>query len=197
VNLANGIVTRFTLPEARYAAVDARGRLFVATNRAVYAADAHGSLGLLYNADHEGIHGLVASGDRIWFADREELGAIDGDRISVSSGAKLAKDARLEPSPSGDVWAFDASRLQRFSTNAPTRTVSTWSSLVAPAFARACSQCHRADGISGTDLSTEAAWTDKRAEIRTRVFTEHTMPPEGHAITDADRNAMHQWLEGK
>lgn len=197
VNLANGLITRFALPDARYAALDTRGRLYVATGRAVYAANAQGALGLLYDADHDGIHGLVASGDRVWFADRDELGAIDGERVSLSKGAKLAKDARLEPSPSGDVWAFDASRLVRFSTSAATRTVSTWSSLVAPAFARACAQCHRPDGIAGIDLSTEAAWTSKRAEIRTRVVTEHTMPPEGHPISDADRDAIHQWLEAK
>lgn len=197
VNMANGLVTRFDLPHARYAALDTRGRLYVATTRAVYAADAHGALGLLYDADHEGIHGLVASGDRIWFADREELGAIDGAQVALSKGAKLSKDAKLEPSPSGDVWAFDATHLTRFSTNAATRTASSWSAEVAPAFARACAQCHRPDGIAGIDLSTESAWTSKRAEIRTRVITEHTMPPEGHQISDADRDSIHHWLEEK
>lgn len=197
VNLANALVTHFALPDARFAAVDTRGRLYAATTRAVYAADAHGTLTLLYDAEHDGIHGLVASGDRVWFADREELAAVDAERVSVSKGAKIAKDAKLEPSPSGDVWVFDgAGPLRRFSTNAAAQNVSTWSSLVAPAFARSCAQCHQADGVAGIDLSNEAAWKAKKSDIRARVITEHSMPPEGHPISDADRNAIHQWLEG-
>jgi mono/diheme cytochrome c family protein len=196
VNAGNGLVTRFAVPDAQDVALDSRGRLYVSTKRAVYAADAGGGLTLMYDADGSNIHGLVASGDRIWFADGGELGAIDEGRISVTKGAKIAKDAKLEPSPTGDVWVFDLAALARYSTGAAPAVAapSNWSTLIAPAFARACAQCHEPNGIAGIDLSSEAAWNKKRADIQDRVITSHTMPPEGHQLSDADRNAIHTWL---
>jgi len=199
INGTNALVTRFTLPGVTWAALDAKGRLYAATPRAVYAADSGGALALVYDAGHEGIHGLVASGDRVWFADRGELGVVEGDHVAETTGANLATDAKLQASPSGDVWVIAAGKLQRYSAlggAAPIGLALTWGSSVAPVFARSCASCHQPDGVSGVDLSSEAAWQSKRALIRERVLVAHTMPPQGHPISDADREAIHAWIEG-
>ncbi|AKU95595.1 hypothetical protein AKJ09_02259 [Labilithrix luteola] len=201
VNATNGVVTHFALPGAAWAALDSKGRLYAATKRAVYAADAGGALTLVYDAGHDGIHGLVASGDRVWFADRGELGIVQGDRVATTVGAALASDVSLQSSPSGDVWVLDGSKLERFASlgdaSAPSSVsnTSTWSASVGPVFARSCAACHQPDGISGTDLSTEAAWGRKRALIQERVLVAHSMPPKGHPLSDADRDAIRAWLE--
>jgi hypothetical protein len=202
VNATNGFVTRFLLPGAEWAALDTKGRLYAATRRAVYAADASGALSLVFDAGNDGIHGLVASGDRVWFADRGELGLVEGDHVAMTSGTNVGSDAKLQPSPSGDVWVIGGGKLDRFTVpaaSAPAGPVpaptSGWASLVAPVFARACASCHQPNGVSGTDLSTEAAWNGKRNLVRERVFVSHTMPPQGHALADADRAALHEWLE--
>jgi mono/diheme cytochrome c family protein len=210
VNATNGLVTRFALPGAIWAALDTRGRLYAATRRGVYAADASGALALVFDAGHDGIHGLVASGDRVWFADRGELGVVDGDRVAETSGANVASDATLQASPSGDVWVLGGGALARFAVPSgpgstgvagveaarPAPGSSAWATTIGPVFARSCAGCHQPNGVSGTDLSTEAAWATKRPLIRERVLVAHTMPPQGHALTDADRAAIHGWIEG-
>jgi mono/diheme cytochrome c family protein len=209
VNATNGLVTRFALPGAAWAALDDRGRLYAATRRAVYAADGGGALALVYDAGRDGIHGLVASGDRVWFADQGELGVILGDRVAATTGAHLDADAKLQRSPSGDVWVLGAGKLERFAAEggastasvgggaaSPTTTASTWRSTIAPIFARSCASCHQPNGSSGTDLSNEAAWSHLRALIRERVLVTRTMPPQDHPISDADRAVIHGWIEG-
>lgn len=203
VNATNGLVTRFALPGATWAALDPRGRLYAATRRAVYAADASGTLALVFDAGNDGIHGLVASGDRVWFADRGELGVVDGDHIAMTSGTNVMNDAKLQPSPSGDVWVMGAGRLERFASAAETPQTTThparpsaWSTTMAPVFARSCAACHQPNGASGTDLSTEAAWEGKRPLIRGRVVLGRTMPPQGHPLSDSDRAAILHWVDG-
>jgi mono/diheme cytochrome c family protein len=201
VNATNGIVTRFALPGVDRVALDARGRLHASTRRAIYAADGAGALQIVYDAGRDGLHGLVASGDRVWFADRGELGIVEGDHVAETSGANIGAEAKLQASPSGDVWVIDRGKLARFAAvgrgeAAAAGTATTWSSTVKPVFARACAACHQPNSASGIDLSTEAAWQLKRALVRTRVIVDHTMPPRGHAISDADRAAIHAWIEG-
>ena len=199
VNSTNALVTHFVLPGVTWAALDSKGRLYAATSRAVYAADSAGALALVYDAGHDGIHGLVASGDRVWFADRGELGVVEGDHVAETTGSNLALDAKLQASPSGDVWVIGAGKLQRFSAlggAAPPAPGISWGANVAPVFARSCASCHQPNGVSGVDLSTESAWQSKRSLIRERVLVAHTMPPQGHPLSDADREAIHTWIEG-
>lgn len=213
LNSTNGLVTRFALPDAQYAVLDSRGRLFAATKRGVYAADAGGTLDLMYDADHESIHGLVASGDLVWFADGSELGAINGVHVGVTSGANIDKNAKLQRSPTGDVWVL-GKQLARYSSSAltmaptvpavgpavPTAPTaqptiqSNWTATVGPVFARSCAKCHQPDGVSGVDLSTEAAWTAKKDLINDRVLVTHTMPPDKNSLSETDRNTIHTWL---
>lgn len=204
VNATNTLVTRFGLPGVTAAALDAKGRLYATTERGVYAADASGALGLVFDAGHDGLHGLVASGDRVWFADRGELGVVQGDRVAETTGLGLGKDAVLQRSSTGDVWVIDGGRLARYEAEggrtsvlpgAPAPVLTTWSSVVGPVFARSCAQCHQPDGVSGTDLSTEPAWRQKAPLVRERVLVDKTMPPQGHPLADADRAAIKSWLD--
>ena len=207
VNATNAIVTKFSLPGVTAAAIDAKGRLYATTERGVYAADASGALGLVFDAGHDGLHGLVASGDKVWFADREELGIVLGDRVAETTGLGLGKNAVLQRSSNGDVWVIDSGKLARYEAESSASTatsvlpgstapvLTTWSSVVGPVFARSCAQCHQPDGVSGTDLSTENAWRHKAPLVRERVLVDKTMPPQGHVLADADRTAIKSWLD--
>jgi mono/diheme cytochrome c family protein len=186
----------FPLFGVTHAALGPDGRLYAATRRTIYASTEHGDLTLVYDAGAETLHGLVASGDHVWFADGPELGVVDGERVAETRGVSLAADARLAPSPSGDVWVLASGALQRFARADPEVSLgATWSAAVAPIFARACSSCHLPGGVSGTDLSTAEAWQSERRTIHDRVVVSHTMPPEGHALSDADRAAIQAWTE--
>ncbi len=202
LNATNGFVTHFTLPGLSWVALDTRGHLYAATKRAVYSADASGALNLVFDAGDDGIHGLVASGDRIWFADRDQLGVVENGRVTETDGLHLASDATLQRSSSGDVWVIGSGKLARYATAssslASTQRArdSSWRQVIAPVFARACASCHQPDGVAGVDLSSETMWRAKRSLIRERVLVSHTMPPQGHALSEDDRAAIHTWIEG-
>ncbi len=189
----------FELPGATYAAVGSDGRLYAATSRAIFASTASGELALVYDAEGETIHGLAASPGHVWFGDGAELGLVEGDHVAETRGANLARDARLQASPSGDVWVIGGADIQRFRAVEAAAAASamdveaTWSSTLAPVFARACATCHMPNGVSGTDLSTSSAWQSEREAIRQRVVVSRAMPPEGHPLSDADRAAIAAW----
>jgi mono/diheme cytochrome c family protein len=69
-----------------------------------------------------------------------------------------------------------------------------WRADVAPVFARVCAHCHLPGGDAGVDLSTPAAWTTERTELRRRLFETRTMPPAGTELTDAERAQLAHWL---
>jgi hypothetical protein len=196
VDGARRTMTFFPLPGATHAAIDPAGRLYATTPRAVYATDARGALVRIYEAEGDTLHGLVASGATVWFADGPELGVVDGARVAETTGARIAPDAALSPSSTGDVWVVSGGGLARYGrvAAAPTPAV-TWTQSLAPVFARACATCHRADGVSGIDLSTAGAWEAERSAIHERVIVSRSMPPEGHELSDADREAIRSWTE--
>lgn len=189
-----GVTRAFALPEpASLIAMSADGRLFAATRDAVYGEDDHGDLALRFEATDTAIHGLVAAGKRVWFADGAELGTVERGQVRETTGSRLAPTARLVGSPSGDVWTITADReLLRFS--AESGAVSTWDEAIAPVFQRSCGDCHDAGGSAGLDLSTREAWTSHRAAIQRRVLDERSMPPTGHVLADADREGIRFWL---
>jgi hypothetical protein len=197
LDVAHKTRVTFPLEGATHAAVDPKGRVYATTTRAVYATDDRGELALVYEADGNTIHGLVASGDVVWFADGTELGVVDGAKVAETSGVHVAGDAKLAPSSTGDVWVVSSGVLSRYGrVVVEPALVATWSQTLAPIFARACAGCHLADGISGTDLSNAEAWQSERSMIKERVVVGRTMPPEGHALSDADREAIRAWAEG-
>jgi hypothetical protein len=187
----------FSLPGVRHAAIGADGRLYASTSRALYASTERGDLALLYDAGADALHGLVASGSHVWLADGAELAVVEGDHVAETSGARIAPDAKLAPSPSGDVWVVGQD-LQRYArVEAEPGLEVSWSSTLRPVFARSCASCHLPGGISGTDLSTAEAWESEKRAIADRVVTSRTMPPEGHPLSDADRAAIGAWVGGR
>jgi mono/diheme cytochrome c family protein len=183
----------YPLPGVKQVAVGPDRRLYAITARGLYASDATGRLLLVYDAARDALHGLVVSGSHVWFADGPELGALDGDRVVETSGARLSEDAALAPSPSGDVWVLAGRTLSRFARASEPAHVPSWDEVIGPIFARSCSACHLPDGESGTDLSTPGAWNDERAKIRKRVVDERSMPPQGHPLSEEDRAAIKAW----
>lgn len=197
VNVTNGLTTRYALPGVTGAALDGRGRLFATTRRAVYGADASGALVLLVDSGRDDVHGVAVAGDRVWIARGGELGIVQDARIVETVGVGLPADAKLKGSPSGDVWVLGGGKLLRYQPLLDAAPASRWSEDVAPVFARSCAGCHQPNGVSGIDLSTESAWTNGRATIARRVLEEKTMPPSGHPLSDADRQLLKQWLDGR
>jgi mono/diheme cytochrome c family protein len=186
----------FPLAGVTHVAVGAGGRLYATTPRALYASTGSGDLALIYDAGAATLHGLVASGEAVWFADGAELGVVDGDRVAETRGAEIARDATLAPSPSGDVWVLASGALQRFARAVPESTPGLpWATTLAPIFARSCVSCHLPGGVSGTDLSTAAAWQSAEPAIHDRVVRDRTMPPQGHALSEGDRAAIGAWTE--
>jgi hypothetical protein len=200
IDTSKRTVEKYALPNAAFAAVTTDGNMYAATPRAIYAAK-NGALTLLYEADDATIHGLVASGSQVWFADGDELGAIENQKVAETNKRLIASDARLASSPSGDVWVMESGGLARFArvdspqAAGPGPTTMTWNSAIQPIFARSCATCHLPGGVSGTDLSTNTAWNSERANIHDRVVVHQTMPPQGHPLSDADRNAIRAWSE--
>ncbi len=192
---AQGTTRRFAIDGARFAELDGNGRLYVATARAIYAQDRTGALALAYLAGDDAIHDLAVAGSRVWFADGDELGAIDGERIRVTRGAPIDRSATLTGSPSGDAWVLSRGGLTRYTVDdAALGPLAQWEQTVGPVFARACAECHRPGGSAGIDLSTLESWEGRRALLRERVIARRSMPPAGHTLDEADRAALGRWL---
>jgi len=184
----------YAIPGISAVAVGRDGRIYASTRRALYAAKPDGELALVYDAEGDTLHGLAASGAHVWFADGPELGVVEQDHVAETSGAHVPPDARLSPSTTGDVWVLSDGKLDRYArAEAEPALATTWTTTLAPIFARVCSACHQPNGSSGTDLSTAEAWESERAAIRERVVLSRTMPPQGHPLSDADREVIRAW----
>ncbi|MGK3999371.1 c-type cytochrome [Sorangium sp. So ce1024] len=205
-------------------AVTGAGRLLAATPEALYEEDAAGVLRLRLRA-RAALHGLAVSGDRVWFVDGDELGVLDAAGARWTRGARLPRGARLIGSPTGDVWLLASGAVRRFTAGDhragdhvraeahvragahghaagdgragdPGTAAPAWDD-IAPIVARACAPCHLPRGEGGVDLSTRAAWTTPslRESIARRVVEERTMPPPGHALSEADRARIRAFVE--
>jgi len=201
---------KFPLPGVTHVASTSKGDVVVTTKNALYQMDADGALSLLYAADGDTLHGLAASGDTIWFADGEELGALDQGHVRETSGIKIPKDAELSSSPKGDVWVMGGGALTRYAASlapvapGPTPTgpgpsappaADPWRDSLSAVFARNCSSCHLPSGSSGVNLSSFDRWQAEKKDIHERVVVKHDMPPQGHVLSDADREAIRAYTE--
>lgn len=193
-----GMWSSYALPGARLVALDASGQLYVATDHDLFAADGNNALVARYHTD-ETLHGLAASGARVWFAAGSELGTVDGmpRAIRVTHGLGLATDAALTGSPSGDVWVLAAGALTRYrsSSGAMLSPEERWQRDIAPAFMRGCASCHTgATGPGHRDLSTYDAWVANRDSIYAHVVlrTPPVMPPTGTLPPD-DLSVIQNW----
>jgi hypothetical protein len=187
--------TFYPLPGALATAVGSDGTLYAATKDGLYATDAVRSLSRIFRDPQARIHGLVVSGSRVWFADGDALGIIDGGRVMLAETSRMSDDARLSSSPTGDVWVLDHGALRRYQPTLPV----TPDALSMPAvFARSCARCHSPGGESGVDLSTSAAWDAHKAAIMSRVVMTRSMPPYGApSMPEADRESVKRWAEGR
>ncbi|XXY54258.1 cytochrome c [Sorangium sp. So ce269] len=194
LDVATRALRAYPLPEgpAPLLAVTGAGALLAATPAALYEEDGAGVLRLRLQAS-AALHGLAVSGDRVWFADGDELGVLDEAGARETRGARLPRDGRLIGSPGGDVWLLASGALRRFAA-AEGDAGPAWDEL-APVFARACAPCHLPRGEGGVDLSTGAAWTSRRDAIARRVIEERTMPPPGRALSEADRARIRAFVE--
>jgi hypothetical protein len=195
-------VSSFAVPDASsaegpgraaFVTVTSAGRLFVATPDTIWAEDDRGDLALRFEAAGLTIHGLAASGDRVWFADGPELGCVEGSRVLETTGARVSPAAQLTGSPSGDVWTLTGGTLARYAV-AGASAAPPWDEVVAPVFRRACESCHKVGGEAGVALGTREAWEKRRDRIRRRVLVDRDMPPPGRPLADADREAIQTWL---
>ncbi len=195
-------VSSFAVPDASspagpgraaFVAVTPAGKLFVATPDAIWAEDARGDLRVRFEAPGMTLHGLVASGERVWFAEGPELGVIEGSRVRETTGARVSPAAQLAGSPSGDVWTLTGGALARFAVDGDAGP--DWDAAIAPVFHRACESCHGKGGEAGVTLATREAWEKRRDKIRKRVFIDRDMPPPGRPLSDADRAAIRSFIE--
>ena len=200
----HGKETDLALPDAQLVAYDDGGHLLAATSHAVY--DASGSSAVrLYDVGARTIHQLGAAGSAAWLVVDTDLARFSAWQLAIGSGPTLAPDARLVPSPSGDVWVMSGGQLQRWSVAAPTvdGDEATWTATVEPVYAAVCSNCHSPPGSgkssSNIDLSTYEAWKGRRPQVYARVVgqtgTPTAMPPptSAFALTDAQRAAIAAW----
>jgi mono/diheme cytochrome c family protein len=186
----------YRVPGVLAAAVSDAGDLFVATRGAVYRARPSAELRLAYLADRQ-IRWLAAAGARAWFADGDALLTVDDGPTAVAQGAALDPAPAIAGAGDGALWALGDGRPVRIVPERPSAAEAGWAARVQKIFARACVECHRADGKSGVDLSTAAAWLAERDEILERVIARRTMPPSGHPLAEDDRATIAGWLRAR
>ncbi len=200
-DVAGKRVSAFAVPDASaaggpgrasFVAMTPQGKLFVATPDTIWGEDERGDLAIRFEARGMTIHGLAASADRVWFADGAELGVIEGGAVRETTGARVSPAAQLAASPSGDVWTLTDGALARYAV--ADEGPPAWDESVAPVFRRACESCHKVGGEAGIALGTKEAWEKRRDRIRRRVLVDRDMPPAGHPLPDADREAIRAWL---
>jgi mono/diheme cytochrome c family protein len=179
----------YPIARARAIAVDARGVLFVATDRAVYQAAADRELRLVYEGRR--IEWMAGAGTRLWLADEGQvLVADDGPPRPVAARATAAGVGAGD----GALWLLDGGAPVRLVPDRTSAAEARWEESIRPLFTRACADCHRPDGRSGVDLSSAGAWLASREEILQRVVVARTMPPAGRGLSEDDRAAVRRWL---
>jgi mono/diheme cytochrome c family protein len=200
----HGKETDLALPDAQLVAYDDGGHLLGATSHALYDLSS-GSAVRLYDVGARTIHQLGAAGSAVWLVVGTDLARFSAWQLAIGTGPTLAPDARLVPSPSGDVWVMSGGQLQRWSVAAPMvdGDEATWTATVEPVYAAVCSNCHSPAGSgkssSNIDLSTYDAWKGRRPQVYARVVgqagTPTAMPPptSGLTLTDAQRAAIEAW----
>lgn len=188
-----GRTVEYAVPGVVSAALDDRGRLAALTASTVYAEDDGGRLQAVFTT-REPLHGLAASGRRVWFGVGTELGLYDG-LVRLTRGADLPPDARLVGSPGGTVWALSRGRLTQYATSeGVTDDQIEWERTVRPVFARRCAACHLPGGSANLDLTAYAAWSTRRPSVRQRAVIERTMPPDmSTPLTRDELDAVSAW----
>jgi len=188
----HGKETEIALPDAQLVAYDDAGRLLAATSHVLYDLS-EGSPQRLYDLGARTIHQLGAAGSAVWLAIDTDLARWSEWQLAIATFTTIASDARLAPSASGDVWVVAGGQLQRWSVAATPvdGDEATWTSTVEPVYAAVCSSCHSPAGSgkssSNIDLSTYAAWKERRPRVYARFGQPRSRGPR--------RRRVPRWLQ--
>lgn len=184
-------VTTWAVKNATLTAVDAKGHLVVSSSEGILLQADDNSLQRVLDTKGAPVHGMTTSGSRTWIAFGSELGAFDDQFVWVTQNAKVAMDATIHPTPTGDLWAITNGTLLRY-TIPVTGDEALWRKTVQPVYARVCSDCHAPGGTSGIDLSSYNAWLARRSLIYDRVVVKKNMP-QGRTLEAADLDVIASW----
>jgi hypothetical protein len=194
---SSGAVDGWRLAGAQAVALSASGRLIAATAHGLWAESPTASLVQLYQTPSD-VHGLVATGERFWFAQGQQLGYLEGNQVVRTAPGALLTDstAPLFVAEGSGVWSLTAGQPRRWSAGGQ---LALWQQLVLPAFSRVCSACHLPAGTAGIPLASLGDWQAKRAQIQQRVFdaaSDKPMPPANSTttLTAGEKASLLCWL---
>jgi mono/diheme cytochrome c family protein len=184
----------FPLLGASMALIDEEGRV-VAASGAMLFAQASAGLEVPLDPVFQGatpISALASTPLRSWFLADGELGTTSGV-LARTTGLALSAGS-LAPGQNGGIWLLQQGAPLRFAPGG-SPDEEAWYDTVLPAYAHACSNCHKPGGSSGINLSTYAAWASLRSTIYTRVVEDKNMPPSGNTISETDLAAIAAWCK--
>lgn len=194
---STGAMDGWKLAGAQAVALSASGRLIAATAHGLWAESPTASLVQLYQTPSN-VHGLVATGERFWFAQGQQVGYLEGNQVVRSAPGPLLTDgaAPLFVAEGSGVWTLTAGSPRRWSAGGQ---LALWQQLVLPAFSRVCAACHLPAGTAGIPLASLGDWQAKKAQIQQRVFdvaADKPMPPANSAtaLAAADKASLLCWL---
>ena len=194
---ATGALDGWRLAGAQAVALSASGRMIAATAQGLWAESPTASLVQLYQTPIN-VHGLVATGERFWFAQGQQLGYLEGNEVVRTAPAALLTDAAapIFAAEGSGVWTLASGTPLRWSAGGQ---LALWQQLVLPAFSRVCAACHLPAGTAGIPLASLGDWQVKKSQIQQRVFdavSDKPMPPANATttLTAAEKTALLCWL---
>lgn len=183
----------FALDGARAVAIEPDGRVVAITDRELWVESGEHGLVLRWTSDGGELAAMATSNAGTWITVGADVALLRGDALARSRGAAIEVGARPFVSSNGDLWIVAGGAARKIAATAASEAVADWTKSVQPVYARVCASCHGPGGSA--DLSTYAAWVERRAEIEKRVLVDGTMPPKGVAFSEEDREALRGWLE--
>jgi len=136
----------------------------------------------------------LAVSSQLWVLADDGLYTLEDDDLVHADRARLDPKTSIFRSNTGDVWVAGAGKLRRIGRR-PSDALGAWRTDIEPIVKRACVPCHRPGGDADFDLMSFPRWTSHHEEIQRRVIVEHSMPPNGSALSDDDRARIGRWLE--
>lgn len=220
-DLRSKVGTTFALPGISDAALDAEGRVLVATATGLFhesfarpsgspgsrpsraaGETPSGNLHEVAGDDGKPVSGIVrvaTRGRTTWLLAGSELGIFDRGTVRTTHGLGIAKDTSLVVAGEDDVYTVSASgsEVVGFGRKPLPDGRESFERSIRPLYERVCSSCHASGASSGIDLGSVDRWVELRATLYRRVVAAKTMPPPGVVLTDAERALVAKWVTGK